>query len=79
MQQSDWKAEFNRMRKILNDWDPIGDTPVDEYDDLVFGIQSRIQNRETFEELVKFMKDYLHNDIGLEIAESEIIRIIKKI
>lgn len=79
MQQTDWKIEFNRIRKILNDWDPIGDTPADEYDDFAFGIQSRIQKHETDSELINFMRDYLHNHIGLQISESEIIRVFKQI
>jgi len=79
MQQTDWKEEFNRIRKIINDWDPIGDTPSDEYDDLVFGIQSRLQKHKTDKEIINFMQDYLHNHIGLEISNSEIVSIFNSL
>lgn len=74
-----WKNNFNLIREIINEWDPIGDTPEDEYDDLVFGIQSRIMNNESDNEILSYIFQFLNEYVGIEIQKDEISPILKKI
>ena len=70
--KKDWKHTFNSIRERINDWDPIGGTPEDEYDDLVFGIQSRLTNEFSEDELEKYVLDYLNDSIGIDAGIEEI-------
>jgi len=42
MNSKNWKTHIHLIKSVINEWDPIGDSPDDEYDDLIFGIQSRL-------------------------------------
>jgi len=77
--KKDWKHNFNAIRKIINDWDPIGGTPEDEYDDLVFGLQSRLTNETSEDDLEKYVHDYLNNYVGIDVTIEEIKIRLKEI
>ncbi len=65
--RKDWKNTFNVIKEIINDWELIPGAPQDEYDDLVFGILSRLNNEYSEYNLEKYTLDYLNDDLGLEV------------
>ena len=77
--KKDWKNTFYSIREILNNWDPIGGTPEDEFDDLAFGIQSRLTNGSSDDEIENYVFDYLNHYIGIDVGKQEIKIKLKEI
>jgi hypothetical protein len=66
-----WKPGFDKIRKILNDWDPLRVTDVvdDEYDTMNFRALSVLINGGQKGDIKRVLKEYLNND--MEIDESD--------
>lgn len=59
------QAIIKKISSLLHAWDPIGMTPVDEYDDLSIKLYSQIVMGESKEQLVDFTVNYLKDYVGL--------------
>jgi hypothetical protein len=55
----------NKINSILHSWDPIGYTPVDEYEELSIKLYERIEKGDSREQLVNFVDDYLRDSLGI--------------
>lgn len=60
-----YPAIIKKFSSLLHDWDPIGMTPPDEYDDLSIKLYNQIAAGNSKEELVNFTVNYLRNHVGL--------------
>lgn len=77
----EWKKDFARIRKILNDWDPIGvaDMVDDEYDSINFLAYSALRNQGEVEDIKNAIKKYMADSMEMDVPESDLILIAKKI
>lgn len=78
---NEWKKDFERIRKILNDWDPNGvaDIVDDEYDSINFLAYSALKNQGEIEDIKNAIKGYMSDSMEMDIPDSELVLIAKKI
>ncbi len=60
------KEEQKELRSILNEWDPIGDVPEDEYDSFRDPIISMLHKGKTEQDIAEFISQHLKNYVGLK-------------
>jgi len=77
----EWQTDFDKIRKILNEWDPIGvaDVVDDEYDSINFLAYSALRKKGTVEEVKKAIKKYVNDSMELDIPDSDLMEIAQKI
>jgi hypothetical protein len=77
----EWQTDFDKIRKILNDWDPIGvaDVVDDEYDSINFLAYSALRNKGTLEGIKKAIKEYMNDSMELDVPDSDLTEIAQKI
>lgn len=65
----DWEQTFLKIRKILNEWDPIGvaDSVDNEYDTMNFRTLSVLINKRDKGEIKKILDDYTRNAMQLTV------------
>lgn len=74
------RRESSRVRDILNDWDPIPDSPSDEYDWLVERVVSALHRGIGSEtELTDLLCDEFQNHFGLPVGRSEAAGVARRI
>ncbi|CAD5253479.1 MULTISPECIES: hypothetical protein [unclassified Imperialibacter] len=73
----EWETKFQRIRQILNDWDPIGvaDMVDDEYDTMTFRTLAVIMNDKPQENIYFVLKDYTKNAMEMSVDEETLRRI----
>ncbi len=77
----EWKTNFDRIRKILNDWDPIGvaDVVDDEYDSINYLVYSALRSKGTIEDIKKAIKEYMNDSMEIDVPDSDLTEIAQKI
>lgn len=59
-------SDADELRKLLNEWNPIGgESPPDEYDDLIRPITRKLESGCNPEFLEKFLIEFLRVNYGL--------------
>lgn len=74
-----WKIDFEIIREVISEWYLIPDAPKDEFDDLVYGIQSRLNKGLEEKEIVEFVLFQLKTNFGIEAQLNEVELKIKEI
>jgi hypothetical protein len=76
-----WKHHFDRIREILNEWDPLGvaDSVDDEYDSINFAAYSAfLQNGDT-ESVKNAIKKYLKEAMEIDETDEKLNELSEKI
>jgi hypothetical protein len=74
------KQEASSIRKILNQWDPLGGSPEDEYDCLVDHIVSALhRGMASSSNLARLIKVELNDHFGIKQSEKSIFNIAESI
>jgi len=71
--------EQKELRIILNEWDPIGDVPEDEYDSFRDPIISMLHKGKTEKDIAEFLSRHLEGYVGLQSFPTESQEVAKKI
>jgi len=75
-----FKVDEQKIRQILNDWDPIVGSPKDEYDCLVYQLLSAlhkgVDNAESISSLISYE---LTHHFGIEESKEKIDAVSKEI
>jgi hypothetical protein len=76
-----WKKDFFKIRKILNEWDPIGvaDVVDDEYDDINFNAYSALINDGTVDDVKMAIGKYMNESLQMDVPDEELETIAVKI
>ena len=76
-----WKKDFFKIRKILNEWDPIGvaDVVDDEYDDINFNAYSALINDGTVDDVKMAIGKYMNESLQMDVPDEELETIAAKI
>ncbi|MFT7156385.1 MAG: hypothetical protein ACI8Q1_001395 [Parvicella sp.] len=75
----DWQKTFNSIKKEVNDLILIPGAPENEFDGLVFGIQSRLANKSSIEELEDYIRYYLNEYVGLSVTDDQVENLMNKV
>ena len=68
------EARITELRKLLNDWNPIGvSCPPDEYDSLLATLDSKLKKGCNREFLAQYLTDSLVNGFGLSIDNRQVL------
>jgi len=76
-----WKQHFDRIREILNEWDPLGvaDSVDDEYDSINFAAYSAfLQNGDT-ESVKNAIRKYLKEAMEIDETDEKLNELSEKI
>lgn len=77
----EWEENFYKIRKILNDWDPIGvaDSVEDEYDSMNFRALSVLMNKRDKKEIRKILADCTRNSMGITVDDATLDEVTDRI
>ena len=77
----EWQTDFDKIRKILNDWGPIGvaDVVDDEYDSINFLAFSALRNKGTVKDIKNAIKNYMTDSMEIDVPDSDLTKIAEKI
>jgi hypothetical protein len=77
----EWDSSFLKIRKILNEWDPIGvaDSVEDEYDTMNFRVLSVLMNGRDKKEIRHILADYTKNAMGITVADETLDTVSERI
>lgn len=77
----EWEKNFQKIREVLNDWDPIGvaDSVDDEYDAMNFRTLSVLMNKRDKKEIREILADYTENSMGITIDNETLDRVADRI
>lgn len=79
-----WKHHFDRIRKVLNEWDPLGvaDSVDDEYDSINFAAYSAFLKNGDMKSIKIAIQKYLNEAMGIDETDEKLDELsieIKKI
>jgi hypothetical protein len=72
-------SDFSQLRKIVNSWNFIPDTPSDEFDSLTNKILSHLYKDFDFDKITKVLSNELTEYYGLFLSESDSQKLTKDI
>lgn len=74
------KKEAQSIREILNQWDPLGGSPEDEYDCLVDHVLSALHRGMTDStDLARLIKSELNDHFGIDLSKEVVFDIAELI
>jgi hypothetical protein len=76
-----WKQHFDRIRQILNEWDPLGvaDSVDDEYDSINFAVYSAFLENGDSESVKIAIRKYLNEAMEIDETDEKLNELSKKI
>ncbi|BDD01379.1 hypothetical protein [Persicobacter psychrovividus] len=76
-----WRQHFDRIREILNEWDPLGvaDSIDDEYDSINFAAYSALLQNGNTESVKIAIRKYLKEAMEIDETDEKLNEISKKI
>ena len=79
--KSEWEKNFLKIRKVLNEWDPIGvaDSVNDEYDTITFRTLSALMNNRDKKEIRAILADYTRNSMEITVDDATLDRVSERI
>jgi hypothetical protein len=74
-----FEGDFSELRKIINSWELIPGSPIDEFDDLNHRILSQLYKEVDYEKVERILKSELSSNYGLFNYEFDSKKIIASI
>ncbi|HYG37368.1 MAG TPA: hypothetical protein VD908_02060 [Cytophagales bacterium] len=76
-----WKQHFDRIRKILNEWDPLGvaDSVDDEYDSINFAAYSALLQNGDTDSIKIAIRKYLNESMEIDETDEKLNEISEEI
>ncbi|MFZ6664707.1 hypothetical protein [Peijinzhouia sedimentorum] len=76
-----WKQHFDRIKEILNEWDPLGvaDSVDDEYDSINFAAYSALLQNGDSESVKVAIRKYLNEAMEIEETDEKLKELSEKI
>lgn len=77
----DWRDDFEEIRKVLNEWDPLGvaDSVDDEYDGINFLAYSALKRTGKLDDIKQAIKKYVEDTMELRTSVDELNEVGEKI
>ena len=77
--EADIRRERTRVRQLLNEWDPLADSPADEYDCLVDGVVSALYRGAGTSDLADVICSEFDGHFGVPVAREEAVSVSSRI